>query len=738
MAYTRKYYKNIESQGNYWTLNIYQDTDLAIDPKEIGPVLQGLRLVMQGDQADIDTPIVKTSLEMVFVDAPDLEDDRKNGFWEEFYTSSSTEYRVELIRNGSKEWSGYITPDSFSEDLRYRGSVTIIARDNLGALQDFEYDAAPNDAGLISLWDLVYIGLNTVSCPMTLSYSEVGSRGFPYTPDSSSTAPIYKAMFNHSAFVEKTWQSVIEGVLYATGLTLRYIGGNKILLAPLRDIPLYDKTYWWNIDILDTRFIAYGRRELTPAVKSIKEEVNFTIFDNIIDSATPKSAYGSESTYTYGNSMASDPYIQMPVHAVTDGLFKGIYASESVFLNAFQYPIKREYSYGKGGDIHDPNIMYVAGNRVGKTLKKGFTVRIPAGSYKITMQLNKVVALYDDNTTIGYADYAIEWWRFGYSAVFNGDDGSVKTLNNRAGTDVTTPSWSDGAFIGYHALSGTTLPNDIESPVLTTEVEGTLTIQLMTADFPLNRSEISKGGYMGVANIQIVTVDNSTRPIKENLKITTNYNASNNIILNRKPEYAANDSGIIVPRQIENAYYVLNRDNEYISTERWVFTNNEQPQPLAVLIHQQLLAYYAKPNNVLTGELAIDDPRFDALYRWNGVNHMLISGTLNILTGRMENAVLRQFTRYDHMWETHITDGENRVGESAAYTEFVTLKTVKTITESDVKNLPSWITVRQIQNGSDGVSAIVLLSIAANTSSSIRRAIIQIDTAYMQITQNNA
>lgn len=737
MAYTRKYYKNIESQGNYWTLNIYQDTDLAYAPKEIGPVLQGLRLVMQGDQADIDTPIVKTSLEMVFVDAPDLEDDRKNGFWEEFYTSSSTEYRVDLIRNGSKEWSGYITPDSFSEDLRYRGSVAIIARDNLGALQDFEYDAAPNDAGLISLWDLVYIGLNTVSCPLTFSYSEVGSRGFPYTPDSSSTAPIYKAMFNHSAFVGKTWQSVIESVLYATGLTLRYIGGNKILLAPLRDIPLYDKTYWWNIDILETRFIAYGRRELTPAVKSIKEEVNFTISDNIIDSATPKSAYGSESTYTYGSSMASDPYIQMPVHAVTGGLFKGIYASESVFLNAFQYPIKREYSYGKGGDIHDPNIMYVAGNLVGTSRKKGFTVRIPAGSYKITMQLNKVVALYDDNTTIGYADYAIEWWRFGYSAVFNGDDGSVKTLNNRAGTDVITPSWSDGASTGYHALSGTTLPNDIESPVLTTEVDGTLTIQLMTADFPLNRSEISKGGYMGVANIQIVTVDNSTRPIKENLKITTNYNASNNIILNRKPEYAANDSDIIVPRQIENAYYVLNSDNEYISTERWVFTNNEQPQPLAVLIHQQLLAYYAKPNNVLTGELAIDDPRFDALYRWNGVDHMLISGTLNILTGRMENAVLRQFTRYDHMWETHITDGENRVGESAAYTEFVTLKTVKTITESDVKNLPSWITVRQIQNGSDGVSAIVLLSIAANTSS-IRRAIIQIDTAYMQITQNNA
>ena len=169
--------------------------------------------------------------------------------------------------------------------------------------------------------------------------------------------------------------------------------------------------------------------------------------------------------------------------------------------------------------------------------------------------------------------------------------------------------------------------------------------------------------------------------------------------------------------------------------------NNTEGISLSRLIHQQLLAYHAQPNNQLTGEVVNKGsslPNFRSLYRWNGVDHMLISGTLNILTGRMENAVLRQFTRYDHMWETHITDGENRVGESAAYTELVTLKTVKTITKSDVKNLPSWITVPRIQNCIDGVSAIVLLSIAANTSSSIRRAIIQIDTAYMQITQYNA
>ena len=143
MAYQLKYYKDLVSQGHKWRLAIYQETDDVLTAVEIGPVLQGLRLVVQGDQADIDTPIVKTSLEMVFVDADDLDDERKCGYWEEFYTSSATEYKVILYKDGVAEWSGYVTPDSFSESLQYRGSVTIIARDNLGALQDFEYDGLP-------------------------------------------------------------------------------------------------------------------------------------------------------------------------------------------------------------------------------------------------------------------------------------------------------------------------------------------------------------------------------------------------------------------------------------------------------------------------------------------------------------------------------------------------------------------------------------------------------------------
>ncbi len=51
---------------------------------EIGPVVQALALTIQGQTEDIDAPIVKTSLTMTFVDAPDHADAvlKKCGDWE--------------------------------------------------------------------------------------------------------------------------------------------------------------------------------------------------------------------------------------------------------------------------------------------------------------------------------------------------------------------------------------------------------------------------------------------------------------------------------------------------------------------------------------------------------------------------------------------------------------------------------------------------------------------------------
>ena len=740
MAHQLKYYKEIDSHGHLWRVEILQDTEDTLTPMEIGPVLQGLRLVVQGDQADVDTPIVKTSLEMTFVDAPDLEEERKCGYWEEFYTSSATEYQVKLYKDGQIEWTGYVTPDSFSENLRYRGSVTIIARDNLGALQDFTYNMSPSDnSGLITVLDIINKGLEMVSFPMEHIFSLEGARKTPYCAEATN-ATLFSSLYNNSAFYEKTWQEAIEEVLYATGLTMRYVGNNKFVVCSLRDIPLYDKEYWWDVPVLSTIFCATGNRELSPAAKSIREEVKFDISEDITDSKSFENAYGDETTYKYGNPFSSDPYIDMPIHAVNRGIFQGAGIDTTILLNAYKYAVIRQHSYGKGGEIHNPDIVYVcanlqAGNLVYATKRAVFSLDIPAGSYKIAFEVNKVVALYENNTAIGYADYNIEYWRFGYEAVFTGVDGTIKTLNNRSGSTTKEPEWQDGASNGYHSISGVELPKAIESPVLKTDVAGTLVIKLRPADISMNFSEISKGGYLGIANIAVKTLDNGGLPIMDVLRVKTEYNNKNNIVLSRTPSFAPNISDVISHRQIKNAIFVRDSDSAVISSDQWLYHDADIQQQLGVLIHQQILAYYSKPNNVLTGELATDNPLFNALYEWNGKKHLLTSGALNVITGRMENVVLREFMRYDHMWETWVENEDIKIDYAGKFVP-IRVHSNASLSKASLSNLPSWLTYYGI-NKAGSVYTFTLTSMS-NVTGQERSAIIKIDTAYARITQSAA
>ena len=169
----------------------------------------------------------------------------------------------------------------------------------------------------------------------------------------------------------------------------------------------------------------------------------------------------------------------------------------------------------------------------------------------------------------------------------------------------------------------------------------------------------------------------------------------------------------------------------YESSEEWQFNYSDIPNPLPVLVHKQLLAYYAKPNNVLSGELAIKSPAFNALYEWNGKLHLLTSGALNVITGRMENAVLREFMRYDHMWETWAETEDIEVDYAATSIQ-IRVHSNKTITSADLNINDRWISA-SVQSAEDGVY-IVTLKLTANSSTE-RTAIIYIDTTYVRITQ---
>lgn len=738
MAHQLKYYKDIESQGNLWRLEILQETDTAVDAWEIGPVLQGLRLCVQGEQADIDTPIVKTSLEMTFLDAPDLDQMKKCGDWEEFYTSSATEYKVLLYKDGILEWSGYITPDSFSEDLRYRGSVNITARDGLGALQDYEYDAPSNYYGMQNVETLLAKGLRKVSFAMSTIYTykdDEGARRVLYTDVKPFAQEVWVSQFNNVSLDGKTWYEALESLMYATGMVLRYVGGNSFVFCSLRDLPLYEKQYHWDVPVLDVEFCSYGHRELSAAAKSIVDEMSFDIEDNIADVNAPAEAYGSEGEYTfteydYQNNVLAT--YNMPVFAIS-GEWNTSSVDTSLFLNPFKYELKEGHSSQKYGDLRATNVVYLAANAGTYSARSAvWSTIINKGKYAFSFRIDTPAVLYDNNTKIGFDKFNIGVGAVYYTLRFL-VDGVVKYQYRE-----TSQSWVDNSvtvrdnhrWIG----SGQSLPYEMTFPELQVEEKGTLELTITridTLEFVEYNDREAKGAYFQIKDLTLQDLFFESNGIPKSLKITTNYNDNNNVRVNRKVEYGFNMGQVASPKTVRNGLYVF-EDGWYKASDEWVFNVGDTPQPLSVLLHQQLLGYYAKPNNVLTGELATKNPVFNALYQWNGTKHLLTSGTLNILTGRMESAVLREFMRYDKMWETSV-DYEQFDLDSNENRLRLNVTTKKSLT-TDNLSYPAWVTPELKINWDNSI--IVYLNVAANTTGAARSGIVGIDSAYVLINQN--
>ena len=689
MAYKNKYLKQIEANGEKWMLIIAQDTEENVDWRWIGPVLQSLRLVMQGDQADVDTPIVKTSLEMTFVDASDIDGKTKTGFWEEFYTSSATEYQVRLYKGTDLHWTGYITPDSFSEDLRYRGSVSIIARDNLGTLQDTTCDCTDiqNGDGKVFIYDIIDKAFKVSTCGMALSYD---LNAFPFAADNKPDAMWENGgnalwhLVDAAALSEYNWWEALEKVLYSIGACMRYIGGNQITIVPLRDLPKCGEQEWWDVPVMPTRFLAFGHRELVPGVKNITETqeweteiktepVKITEYEGTETlPCTDVVLYAQDGTHT-------GPDFNVPVWGYENPIMnESIAAGSSALLNVQGYEIKKGYQNERWGEWDDSSILYMAVNAREErpiTFKKRiFTTE---GTVSFGFRSAYGVTLTPDYKQVlniplnGY--YEDEPPRNGYIyyRVYHISDTTAEVKYYNASSN----SWETSNVLNY--TNGMAVLNAVknytEFEVANIKAPSTGIITLEIVKWAMSKINIyvyepCVGIFGRLSNIHIdVTLPEEIELTKKRT-ITTNYSDRYAVRLTRDPEFAINETTLPEVAYLPNA--ILNEGAyQYRGLSDWIWLHGMDPEgtlpqntgiSLTRLIHQQLLAYHASPNNTLSGEL-IDvnySKPFATLYEWGGVKHMLMSGAFNILTGRMESAVLRSFTRYDRMWETYIEEGD--------------------------------------------------------------------------------
>ena len=635
MAYALRYYKEIaQADGGVVRLEIHKK-DSTTAAVEIGAVVQGLSLEIQGQQDDIDSPIQKTSLHMTFVDASDIENGQKNGFWQEFYTPDALMWKVILKAKDAKEtsfrtiWGGYVTPDSFSEDLVYRGSVSITARDNIGHMQDFPFDAEGDADGMISLYNLVESGWEKIQSPMMLEWRGAADSTMWLMCDGMS------AMFtlmNVSMFEGMDWYKAIETALASYGVVMRYVGNNIVKMSSLRSMPYQGEEFIEDLTHIEPTFVSGATRELIPAVKRIEERVEYDVTDSVTaPQLEPEDFTGESSSVVLSTSTGSQFTLEGWSIKNTErgeGWMNNVGNPPSYF-----FPEAYDLSLLADADSRDDEFMWFAfsqyatgDNRYAvysrRMMPCAITMRLAFGSpYRLVNRVLTPVG----NARADYAMIAIEVIADGVSYFLQKNGG-----------------WGNN-------LDLLTYNNEQVS-------NGELVIDIPTDGFDQSiilNVRIYEAGYYSWAQdtyIPLYSLDfSANNVVMEKNSVNTNYNAENNVILSRDPEIGPAYDRVALPAFIKNGIFYRS-GNAILPAKKWSWGSGSEQQ-MAVFNHLQLLSYYAKPNNLISGTIVnADITRAQAIYVWHGAEHILVSGTYNFLNGHIESAVLREFARYEDMW----------------------------------------------------------------------------------------
>ena len=634
MAYALRYYKELtHADGTVIRLEIHKK-DSTTAAVEIGAVVQRLSLEIQGQQDDIDSPIQKTSLHMTFVDASDIENGQKNGFWEEFYTPDALMWKVILKAKDAKEtsfrtiWGGYVTPDSFSEDLVYRGSVSITARDNIGHMQDFPFDAEGDADGMISLYNLVESGWEKIQSPMMLEWR--GEADSTMWLECDGVSAMFTLM-NVSMFEGMDWYKAIETALASYGVVMRYVGNNIVKMSSLRSMPYQGAENIEDLIRIEPHFITGAQRELVPAVKRIEESVDYEL-ENISVPLVKTSDFSGEIVLL-GNAPYTAPAWVLKNTSSGEGWSNPI-PSKTLFFNPSAYMVEEVPYLPAFEETKDAvyNTMYLLCGPEGHA---EYSRRVNPADTTVKMRFGKPVFLvYDD--TLGSAlynrllevDYQIQISYNGITQYLqeNGEWGTA--VHDFQAKDTESGLAEVSQFIPLSQLDG---PAVLHVIITRLSVDGGMLEEM----------------YIALHGLDF-TIGEST-PCLEKNTVNTIYNADNNVILSRDPEIGPAYNIVALPGFIKNGIFYRSGD-AILPAKKWSWGSGSEQQ-MAVWNHLQLLSYYAKPNNLISGTIVnADITRAKAIYMWHGAEHILVSGIYNFLNGHIESAMLREFARYEDMW----------------------------------------------------------------------------------------
>lgn len=681
MAYGLKYTTgDIVRNGLSYKLNIYR-RDYTGDAYEIGD-LQALGLEVQGASGGVDQPIVKTLLHFTVADTVDMGTVQgvKHGGWEEFYTPDATLYKVELSRETSVIWTGFITPDSWGEPLAFRGSITVTARDNIGHLADFEFSrqalianlnssaaTLAQNEGLVSISNLIRAAFAVGGIAMPLDEQWYVTESLPTLECSSD--PVEMWLVNIEAFKDLDWYEVVERVLASAGLALRYTDTNTITLTSLRNLHYMGG----GSGSRTVNFVnRSGHRTLDPAYKQIVEKLNYDTQEGYEakwasgDFTETDRGYWKDVSALNGNSewTQADATKEVMCYGSPSILPVGgdITGEEDKYVLLASRPTELHTQYNTERVAYiDPDnyVWYRKRLSPGTIVSVGFEV---AHCYK-----GDGSVLYDAKLPAGAVRYAILWRK---------TDGTFLSLQGDTWVSGVSPMTVDiiqrrGYTDGMAEVESAAVSNNFQTP----DVAGFLELRIYPYQNLISvaeREEYYDNDWVD-AHIRLgnITFDINSEAIPHYFKTTTVYDPAQNYTLKRNVDFGAVPTRFKTVGTILNGFYLNSPSQGYPSIMNCNWSNDSTLLPLSVLNHLQILSLHAKANSVMTGELrdASGNPiRWDCVWNYAGRTFILMSGTWNILTDRVQNAILREFDTYEAAigsisadYDTELSGGDARL-----------------------------------------------------------------------------
>lgn len=670
-TYNLKYYHQlVNTRGETVRLEVYQKGSLPSGyPRQIGDI-RDLQLNVLGGTADVFTPIIKTELTFNMVDTWDVPsgttaNSTKHGSWEEFYTPDSTGYLVKVLTkapgaSGSSafvpRWSGYITPDSWREYLEYHGLVTITCRDNIGHLQDFDFDLAGDDSGTASIREMITAAMELINMPMNLVLHDEDALFVERLVTTGTLAGPLDLRFNVARFEGQTWYEALSDVLDAIGYVLRYQDGDAIGIGPLRYLSRGAGEEAFGQCAI--KFLN-GTRTLNPAYKDITEVVEFDPQESVQEDPTAgvsfvRGDYVRYSCYMKkqnGTSLASTSGRAYTIQA-GGPRWDGTQTERTAFLDTSKY-VMSDDALSEEGDGYKA-ALFIASNEGGATTSLSIHPvwhhYMSRAAGKIKLKFKPSPGCLDAQGKLGIGNAVL--YRVLVQLGFKNSQGQTYYYHPNGRWNHDSPAYYPPTIVEEGA-------NEVEfsftgDPVRATN--GVLSLKIMEIEYRCTGDSYNGiGCYARLEAVEILPLEADRSLVSDS--VHTLNNANYNVRCRRTPRlgFLSTEKNPALPGFYAAAFFCQAATGGLIPAPyNWKWTSESAYIPFPVQIHKQILCFFHETSEVLEGDcLPVADNvsgAFGKLLVYNNKNHVILGGSLNFMTGRFQALRMQTYVDWDTLW----------------------------------------------------------------------------------------